>query len=91
MRQNNRRDALTRYVEFAFSELNKDEKKQSTTLLRVINVRNKNLRERIKQIEQHEAFYQLEKETRTAYGNGYHEYGDETVWNQTWCRASEGS
>lgn len=79
MKQNNRQDALTRYAEFAFSVLNKDKKEQRSTLPRVITVRNEDLREKIKKIEQHEAFYQLVKETRTVYGNGYHEYGEEKL------------
>lgn len=70
-------DAFTRYAEFAFLELNKDEKMQSTTPLRVINVRGEDLRGKIKQIEQHEAFFKLTKETRITYGNGYHKYGSE--------------
>jgi len=77
MRQNNKREALTQYTEFAFSELSKAKKKQSSTFLSVVTTRNEYLRERIKQIEQHEAFCQLAKETRSAYGNGYHEYGSE--------------
>ena len=70
-------DAFTKYAKFAFSELNKDKNMQSTIPLRVINVGSEGLRAKIKQIEQHEAFFKLTKETRVAYGNGYHKYGNE--------------
>ena len=79
MKQNKRHDALARYARLAFSELNKETEWQRSILPHVITDGNEALRQKAKEIEQHEAFYELVKETRSAYGNGYHEYGEDKL------------
>jgi len=57
--------------------LNKDEKDRRSDLLRLVTNKDEDFKAKITEIEQHEVFYQLVAETRTAYGSGYHEYGEE--------------